>query len=78
MCGVLSFFSMIPMMMFISLIAIASYAFTIMMIIDCYKRDFKDRDTWMIILIIGLLFQYGVIASIIYYFVVKKELDKNK
>jgi hypothetical protein len=43
------------------------------MIIDCYKRDFDDRTLWLVLLIAGLLMNFGLIVSTIYYFLVKKE-----
>lgn len=49
--------------------------FTILMFIDCLNRDFKDRTIWIIILLLGLLGYLGVIAPLLYYFMVKR---KNK
>jgi len=69
-------FALIPLCMLISL---AFLAFTIWMLIDCIKRDekdFKDRTLWLVILVIGLFAGYSGILSIVYYFTVKKKLDK--
>ncbi len=77
MCGLITFISFLPFYIFALVVLVVEYAFQIYMIIDCNKREFKDRNMWLVILCLGLLFQYGLIASIIYYFVVKKEFDKG-
>ncbi|MCA9376878.1 hypothetical protein KC685_03090, partial [Candidatus Dojkabacteria bacterium] len=41
------------------------------MLFDCYNRDFKDRDIWLILLIVSFFAGYGYIVSFIYYFAVK-------
>ena len=54
-------------------------AFSIWMLIDCIEREesnFKDKTLWTVILIAGIFFGYSLIISTVYYFVVKKELDK--
>jgi len=53
------------------LIGLAFFIFEIFMIVDCLKRDFEQRTVWLVVLIVGLFFGFGWIASIIYFFVVK-------
>ena len=46
---------------------------------DCINRDekdFKDRTLWLVLLIVGIFCGYSGILSIVYYFAVKKKLDK--
>ena len=61
------------------MVVLAFFAFTIWMFIDCLKRDeknFKDRTLWTVLFAVSLFFGYSGIIAIIYYFVVKRELDK--
>ena len=63
----------------IVLLSLCSVAFSVWMLIDCIKReesDFKDKTLWTILLAVGLILGYNLILSVIYYFVVKRELDK--
>ncbi len=72
-------FLFIPTILFGILLAFAFLAFIIWMLIDCIKRDekdFKDRTLWIILLLIGIFCGYSGILSIVYYFAVKKKLDK--
>lgn len=59
-------------------IAIGGLVFNIMMIVDCINREFKDRDMWLIILIVGAVLGWGIIVSLLYYFMVKKKLEEGK
>jgi len=61
------------------LLCFGGVAFSIWMLIDCIKREesnFKDKTLWTILLAVGLFLGYNLIISVVYYFVVKKELDK--
>ncbi len=61
------------------LLSFCSVAFSIWMLIDCIQRgegDFKDKTLWTILLAVGLFLGYSLIISAIYYFVVKRKLDK--
>jgi len=61
------------------LFALAFLAFVIWMLIDCIKRDekdFKDRTLWIVVLVIGIFCGYSGILSIVYYFAVKRKLDR--
>lgn len=72
-------FFTIGVILFCFFLAIAFFAFVIWMLVDCINReekDFKDRTLWIIILVIGIFAGYSGILSIVYYFTVKKELDK--
>jgi len=49
------------------------------MLIDCIRREesnFKDKTLWTVLLAVGLFLGYSLIISVVYYFVVKRELDK--
>lgn len=66
------------LLFFIFAIAIASLVFNIVMIVDCINRDekdFKDRTVWLVVLIVGAFTGFGLIASLVYFFAVKKKLD---
>ena len=61
------------------LIGLVFFAFNIWMAIDCYKRtdaELPNKQTWLIVMIVGLFFSFGWIAAIIYYFQVKRKLPK--
>lgn len=60
----------------IVVLAFLSIAFQVWMIVDCAKREFADKTLWLVLLVLGFFMQYGLIVSIIYYFVVKKEDSK--
>jgi len=72
-------FLVIPVILFGILLAFAFLAFIIWMLIDCIQRDekdFKDRTLWLVLLIVGIFCGYSGILSIVYYFAVKRKLDK--
>lgn len=72
-------FLIIPIVLFGILLAFVFLAFVIWMLIDCIKRDekdFKDRTLWLILLIVGIFCGYSGILSIVYYFAIKRKLDK--
>jgi uncharacterized BrkB/YihY/UPF0761 family membrane protein len=63
------------------LISIVFLVFNIMMIMDVMKRteaEMPNKQTWMILLIVGLLFGFGPIVTLIYYFGPKKKLGPVK
>ena len=51
------------------------------MLIDAFKRtnwkQESDKNTWLIVLIVGFVVGLGGLAAIIYYFAVKRALDKG-
>ncbi len=61
--------------LFIIILGILIAVFWVWMLIDCITRDFRD-DMEKIVWILLMVF-LGVIASIVYYFVVKRN-DKGK
>ncbi len=77
-------FTVLPMIfttfiiLFATAIAVGTMVFGVMMIIDCSNRVFPEKQMWMIILIVGLFIGYGLIASLIYYFAVKKKFDDEQ
>ena len=77
-------FTVLPMIfttfliLFAVAIGVGTMVFSIMMIVDCSNREFPEKQMWMIILIVGLLIGYGLIASLLYYFIVKKKFDDEQ
>jgi hypothetical protein len=62
-----------------SLICLAFFVWWIILIIDLSKRDFPEKTTWMIILIVGLVIGLVWLVDLLYYFmVVKKPSNGNK
>ena len=55
------------------LIGLVFAIFNIWMIIDCSKREFENRTMWLVILIVGFFVGFGWLASIIYFFTVKRK-----
>lgn len=45
----------------------------IIMLVDCVKRDFDQRGTWLAILIISIFVGLSWLAAILYYFLVKRK-----
>lgn len=45
----------------------------ILMLVDCSKRDFKDKSTWLIILIVSFFIGLHWLSTLIYYFMVKRK-----
>jgi len=60
------------------IVGILFLVFNIWMLIDCAGRketDFpnNNKNMWLILLIVGLIFSFGWIVALIYYFSVKKK-----
>ncbi|MBU0732362.1 hypothetical protein KKC88_05800 [Patescibacteria group bacterium] len=47
--------------------------FWIIMLIDCVKREFDQRGTWLAIMIISIFVGLSWLAAILYYFLVKRK-----
>lgn len=47
--------------------------FWVMMLVDCAKRDFKDKLAWIIIIIFT-----HFMGAVLYYYTVKKAEDKKR
>lgn len=65
----------------IAVLGLALFIFWIVMLIDVFKRtnwqDESQKNLWMIIMIVSLFVGLYGLAAIIYYFVVKRALDKG-
>jgi len=73
--GILGSFSLLLLVLvFFSLFTIAGIVLNIAMIIDCNKRELKDKTLWLVILIVGTLMGFGIIPGLLYYFLVKQKL----
>ena len=64
------------------LICLVLLAFNIWMIVDCAVRNESDfsgnnKNMWLILLIVGLIFSFGWIVGIIYFFAVKHKAGKG-
>ena len=62
----------------IGLYLLAGIIVNVVMLMDCLKRDFKDRTMWIIILVVGTLLGFGAIPGVLYYFLVKKKLETGE
>ena len=56
----------------IAAVAIVLSVFWIMMLIDCAKREFKDKVVWILIILFA-----GFIGAILYYYIIKKSKEKK-
>lgn len=55
------------------LIGLAFLIFWIMMLVDLSKRDFEQKSTWMIMLIVSFFLGLHWLAAIVYYFMIKRK-----
>lgn len=58
------------------LIYLIFFIWWIVLIIDCSKRDFPEKTTWLIVLIVSLLVGFVWLADLLYYFMVVKKYGK--
>lgn len=60
---------------FVGAILIIMFIFWLWMLIDCVTREMKgsDKVVWVIVIVL-----VGIIGAIIYYFVVKRNMDRKK
>ena len=64
-----------------ALIGLLFLVLTIWMLVDVIKRtdaELPNRQTYMILLIVGLLFGFGWIVALVYFFGPRKKLAKPK
>lgn len=54
-------------------IGLAFFIFWIVMLVDCVKREFEQRSTWLAVLIVSMFLGLSWLAAIIYYFMVKRK-----
>ena len=60
-------------------IGLAFLIWWIVLIVDLVNRDFPEKSTWMIVMILGFVLGFLWLACILYYFmVVKKNLGSKK
>lgn len=64
-----------------AIVGLALFILWIFMLIDAFKRtnwqDESQKNLWIIILIVSFFLSLNGLAAIIYYFVVKRGLDKG-
>lgn len=62
-------------------VGIAFFIFWIFMLVDAFKRtnwvDDSQKNLWIIVLIVGFVVGLSGIAALVYYFVIKRGLDKK-
>lgn len=64
---------LIPLM----LISLFLFVFWIVMLVHVIKHeDLKDRNIWLIALLLSLIFSFWGIVAIVYYFAAKRPYDK--
>lgn len=56
-----------------SLIGLALFIFWIVMLVDLFKREFEQKNTWMIVMLVGFFLGFWWLAAIVYYFMVKRK-----
>ncbi|MFA6028169.1 MAG: hypothetical protein WC752_04555 [Patescibacteria group bacterium] len=55
------------------LVGLAFFIFWIVMLIDCIKRQFEARSTWLAIMIVSIFVGLSWLAAILYFFMVKRK-----
>ena len=55
-----------------SLIGIAMLAFNVWMLVDAANRESENKSLWIGLLIAGLVFGFGWLVAVIYFFSVRK------
>lgn len=55
------------------LVGLAFLIFWVLMLIDCAKREFPDKNTWLIVLIVSFFVGMQWLAALLYYFMVKNK-----
>ncbi len=56
-----------------ALVGLVLFVFWIFMLIDCVKREFEQKNTWLIILIVSFFFNLTWLSAVLYYFMVKRK-----
>lgn len=68
--GILVFGGMlVGMVVLLVLLSILGFAFWLWMLIDCLKRDFKDKVVWVVMLLLT-----SILGALLYFFLVKRKL----
>lgn len=49
----------------------------IVLLVDVLKRDFPERTTWIIVLVVGWLVGFVWLVDLLYYFMVVRKLKKD-
>jgi hypothetical protein len=63
---------MLMVMAVFGLLALAFFVFWVMMLVDCAKREWPDKNLWLIILIVTFFVGFHWLSALLYYFMVKK------
>jgi len=60
----------------VGLVFLAFFIWWIVLLMDCIKRDFPEKNTWLIVLIVGWLFGFVWLVDLLYYFMIVKKYGK--
>jgi len=59
----------------IAALAVGFLVFWLFMLIDCAKREWPEKNTWLILLVVSLFFGFHWLTALLYYFLVKRKLE---
>ena len=59
-------------------VLLAFFIFWIVMLVDCVKREFEQRGTWLAVLIVSFFLGFYGLAAVLYYFMVKRKNPGTK
>lgn len=54
-------------------VLVVPFAFWVMMVIDCTKREWPEKNMWLIVLWLSLFFGLYLVSALLYYFLVKRK-----
>lgn len=62
----------------ILLVALVLLVFWVIMLVHAIRHeDLKDRNMWLLAMILGFIFGFSGLVAIVYYFAAKRPYDKN-
>ena len=61
------------LLLFIVVLNIALLVFWVFMLIDCLKREWPEKNTWVVALIVSVFFGFHWLSSALYYFMIKRQ-----
>ncbi len=59
-------------LLFIVVLNVALLVFWVFMLVDCLKREWPEKNTWVVALIVSLFFGFHWLSGLLYYFMVKR------
>ena len=64
---------MLVFMFVVGLVALGFFIFWILMLVDCIKREWPEKNTWLILLIVSFFVGFHWLIALLYYFMIKKK-----